>query len=167
MSKIYEIHPGWMSKSEIAYKLGVSERTIYARWKRGELLRKEIQGQVLWAELPEEGRKEAEEGPSVARFHVHSEGFGSRGSWSSPVPKESSHVNELVSVLERKNRSIEELNRKNNELRTSLEEMKVDLTRISTEKERLLYENEILWRVVEKKTLFQSFVSWLKNFIGH
>ena len=92
---------------------------------------------------------------------------GSRGSWLSPVPKESSHVNELVNVLERKTRSIEELKRKNSELRTSLEEMKADLTRISTEKEQLLYENEILWRVVEKRTLFQSFVSWLKNSIGH
>ena len=61
MSKIHHLYPNWLSKSALAHKLGVSERTIYARWKRGELLRQEIDGEILWAEIPEEGRKEAEE----------------------------------------------------------------------------------------------------------
>ena len=45
MSKIHHLYPNWLSKSALAHKLGVSERTIYARWKRGELIRQEIDGE--------------------------------------------------------------------------------------------------------------------------
>lgn len=52
MKEIQELHPRWITKKEMAKRLNVAPRTVYGRHKRGQILRKEENGVVLWA-LPE------------------------------------------------------------------------------------------------------------------
>ena len=61
MGDVYDLYPQWVTKQAMAERLGVSERTVYAMWQRGELLRKEEGRKVLWSCLPEEGRKGSQE----------------------------------------------------------------------------------------------------------
>ena len=76
MTDVIELNPRWLGKAAMALKLGVSERTVYAMWRRGELRRKEEGGQVLWAI----GSQEAvQEGTPAAPHSEGPEGIGTAG----------------------------------------------------------------------------------------
>lgn len=55
MSTNDQQHPRWVNKQEMAKRLGINLRTVYSKYKRGEILRREVDGQVLWA-LPDQPR---------------------------------------------------------------------------------------------------------------
>lgn len=163
MSKIHHLYPNWLSKSALAHKLGVSERTIYARWKRGELLRQEIDGEILWAEIPEEGRKEAEEGPSFSSIHEGPEAEEGRGSWASSAPKKEPLEAKWVLLLEQKNSSLVQLEKEKSALQIELTRSQGALVQARRERDALQRQNEALLRALEQRTLLQGLLLWLKS----
>ena len=166
MSKIHHLYPNWLPKSALAHKLGVSERTIYARWKRGELLRQEVEGEILWAEIPEEGRKEAEEGPSFLSSHAGSEAEEGRGSSPSSAFKKEPLEARWVLLLEQKNSSLVQLEKEKAALQVELTRSQEALVQTSRERDMLQRQNEALLRALEQRTLLQGLLLWLKDFWG-
>ena len=164
MSKIHHLYPNWLPKSALAHKLGVSERTIYARWKRGELLRQEVEGEILWAEIPEEGRKEAEEASSFLSPHAGSEVVEGRGSSSSSAFKKEPLEAKWVLLLEQKNSSLVQLEKEKSALQIELTRSQGALEQACRERDVLQRQNEALLRALEQRTLVQGLLLWLKGF---
>lgn len=121
-------HPKWVSKQEMAKRLGINLRTVYSKHKRGEILRREVDGKVLWALSDQPRIIRIGSDPNV-RLGVLNEGVGSRvpeGSGSAdpkldpPSFDFDEHIKSLTTYNQSLVRELVEAREENAQLKTQL-----------------------------------------------
>lgn len=153
MNNIYELHPKWVSKKEMAKRLGVSPRTVYAMWKRGELLRKKEHGQILWALITNDEDRGSQVGSSedTSSILIHASEEASEGRGKEKSEEAESNLLELL--MQEKQR--------NEQLIERLIETECQLAMVKVERDQYRSQaNKRRWNVLS------VLKRWMQRFLG-
>lgn len=160
MGDIHDLYPRWVDKETMAKRLGVSQRTVYAMWKRGELLRKVEKGNVLWSNPQAELRKRKGEVSSLVEQHASSEASGVQRKAASDGSKRGHfEPNPLYLELKEEREKVVRLQEQNTQLQ-------VELARVQTALVHVERERDALRRSVKAQRwgFFVWFKGWLDSF---